>query len=71
MALALEAGRSSTPDAVPAAPARARLTAAEAKDPKDQFANNCPGELLAPSTTPSLAFLSYIKEAVDTKTLGC
>ena len=51
-------------------PTRSRLTAAEAKELKDQFMTNYPGELLTPSTTPSLAFLSYIKKAVNTKTLG-
>ena len=44
--------------------------AAEVKEMKQQFCQNYPGELLTPSTTPSLPFSAYVKEAVDTKTLS-
>ena len=66
----MEAGCSSAPDSTVAAPVRTRLTAAEAKELKDQFLINYPGELLTPSTTPSLAFLAFVKEAVETRTLN-
>ena len=64
MAVALEAGRSSTPEAPVAPQPRTRLSAAEAKELKDQFCDNYAGELLTPATTPSLAFLSFVKEAL-------
>ena len=45
MAVALEPGRTTTPDVPAVAPPRNHLSAAEAKELKDQFAFNYPGEL--------------------------
>ena len=70
ISVALESGRSSAPVSTVAAPVRTRLTAAEAKELKGQFLINYTGELLTPSTTPSLAFLAFVKEAVETRTLN-
>eukprot|EP00435_Cladocopium_sp_Y103_P020414 s4625_g5.t1 len=68
--MAFDSGRASAPDVAPVAPVKTRLSASEAKELKDQFNLNYPGELLTPASTPSLAFLSFIKEAVDSKTLA-
>ena len=58
------------PEPPGATPPKTRLSAAEAKQLKDQFVANYPGELLTPANTPSLAFLSFVKEAIDSKTLA-
>ena len=69
MMIALDSGRTVAPDASVPVPVKPKLSAAEVKELKAQFAANYPGELLTPSTTPSLPFISYVKECVDTKTL--
>ena len=45
MAVALDSGRSSTPEVPVAAQQRARLSAAEAKELKDQFSVNHPWQV--------------------------
>eukprot|EP00435_Cladocopium_sp_Y103_P030584 s1025_g7.t1 len=45
-------------------------SAADAKELKDQFQQNYPGEFLTPSMTPSVAFLAFIKEAIGSRTLA-
>eukprot|EP00435_Cladocopium_sp_Y103_P029848 s4408_g7.t1 len=70
LAMALDTGRPSAPDVVAAAPSKSRLSASEAKELKDQFRINYPGELLIAASTPSLAFLSFIQDAVESKTLA-
>lgn len=46
------------------------MTSSEYKELKDQFLTNYPGELLTSSNTPSLAFLCFVKDAVESKTLS-
>eukprot|EP00435_Cladocopium_sp_Y103_P061362 s777_g23.t1 len=70
LSMAMDTGRSSAPEVIAAAPSKSRLSASEAKELKDQFSINYPGELLTPASTPSLAFLSFIQDAVESKTLA-
>ena len=70
MVIAFDSGRPSSSEAPASLPQRRGLTAPEVKDMKQQFCVNYPGELLTPATTPSVPFLAYVKEAVDTKTLS-
>ena len=70
IAVALDSGRNTLPEPPGVTPPKTRLSAAEAKQLKDQFVANYPGELLTPANTPSLAFLSFVKVAIDSKTLA-
>ena len=70
LALSMVAGRASFPEPPVLPLPRAKMTSSEYKELKDQFLTNYPGELLTPSNTPSLAFLSFVKDAVDSKTLS-
>ena len=58
-------GRDS-PSEAPSAPAtKIKLSIADVKAMKSEFCQNYPGELLLPTTMPSLSFLCILKEAID------
>jgi hypothetical protein len=44
---------------------KTRLSVADVKALRNEFCQNYPGELLQPSTMPSLSFLCLLKEAID------
>ena len=53
----------------PTAP-KTKLSAAEVRAMKQSFSQSYPGELLTPASTPSASFLTLVKEATDSNTLG-
>ena len=59
-------GRDTTVESTPSPSTKTRLSVADVKALKNEFCQNYPGELLLPSTMPSLSFLSLLKEAIET-----
>lgn len=59
-------GRDAAAEFTPSPSIKTRLSVAEVKALKNEFCQNYPGELLLPSTMPSLSFLCLLKEAIET-----
>ena len=55
-------------DSAPPVVAKTKLSSADVKAMRAEFCQNYPGELLTPSTMPSISFLGLLKEAIETNT---
>ena len=63
-------GRAFPPEPAPATAPKSKLSAAEVRGVKQSFSQSYPGELLTPASTPSASFLTLVKDATDSNTLG-
>ena len=63
-------GRALPAETPPPTAPKTKLSAAEVKAMKQSFSQSYPGELLTPASTPSASFLTLVKEATDSNTLG-
>ena len=65
----VQQGRDMASEPSPSVAAKPKLSMVEVKAMRAEFCQNYPGELLTPSTTPSLALLSSLKDMIDSNSL--